>query len=934
MSLEKYKKDFAETMFIENIENPKFKTFFSLEREEQINTLRKDLSLLIEKEPYSGNYLLHLAILKKDYDLVEEVINIGGDVNVDNANKQTGLHLLMYDIHNSTINFLLEQNADTNKRDINGNTPLHLAAAKNAYKIIKLLLLFKADVTIKNYEGDLPINIAQKMGFIKSVEALLEKTQEKLKMDFKLNQGNSSNSSKNLPACSTIFQTSPGGTNPGIINYNLNNRGQMQNMNYGNAYGGNVYKVKGGHRSLYSYNFFPQMGIQLNTDEYNSNDSQKERNTQLTQSPSINPNYSELKVPYSENKPSALKIDCNFDTPSPDKSSIYVRKKSSSLHEKNYSVQYNYADLANKYQMDINQNPPPTNAIYQKKRIQPMKKKFKNITISPCNKNIKGNFISKTSPNNSNPNYPNEKKNLQIRLNSDESGTQDSPKKVYFNANKNNIYNFNSNANKNSIDTIEERQSSEMSHFLNNQQPVINSTEIADSMIITNEEMKNSLPWRITEDNRVVLKVDESKEEDTLLSMEKEDEDKFKELDNYLIKSTFPLEEIKSETNDININIIREIEDRIETIGRALSKGGCGLENLDLRKTLPRIKRNKNLTESKNLLETKKDDFKQKDIQETLKAMFYFDKTSIDEKIKIMKDDEDSSDEIIENFDPEEEAADCALFTKKTVKENTEIENEDDDFQIVEPNKETTKETNKYLQTTIKDNNLNLKVPENYKNMALFNSRLSLDLNSTIKKAMENQTVTTLKDPLFSFLKTINMEDYTDKLFNNGFDDIDLIMKQMKSGYGITESNLKELGITKAGDRAKILIRLQELSNVFAFEIDFDAVYHLNKKPFETQKIYDLYAPQIKKTLRQLDLLQYLKNFYDHGYHSMELIYVQMYSMYPFDEKILEEIGIEKIAHRALIMNKLKEQGYKYIQEMIKKKKGKEEPEKSTCNIY
>lgn len=177
-----------------------------------------------------------------------------------------------------------------------------------------------------------------------------------------------------------------------------------------------------------------------------------------------------------------------------------------------------------------------------------------------------------------------------------------------------------------------------------------------------------------------------------------------------------------------------------------------------------------------------------------------------------------------------------------------------------------------------------------------------------------------LKQDLFTFLKGIEMEEYTNQFFNEGFDDIKLILNQMKSGFGITDANLKEVGITKAGDRARILIRLQELSNGFDFSIPFNVVYYYNKKEFKDVK-YDFHVKGMINWLKVLKMEKYIEKFYNNGYHSMELIYIQMASQNPLVEKTLEEdIGISKIGYRTRILNKIKEDAEKYIETLRKNK--------------
>ena len=61
------------------------------------------------------------------------------------------------------------------------------------------------------------------------------------------------------------------------------------------------------------------------------------------------------------------------------------------------------------------------------------------------------------------------------------------------------------------------------------------------------------------------------------------------------------------------------------------------------------------------------------------------------------------------------------------------------------------------------------------------------------------------------------MQQYLDILISEGFDDINLILNQMKEGFPKLDYSLKEIGISSPGDRAKILIRMQQMTGWFNF---------------------------------------------------------------------------------------------------------------------
>ena len=146
--------------------------------------------------------------------------------------------------------------------------------------------------------------------------------------------------------------------------------------------------------------------------------------------------------------------------------------------------------------------------------------------------------------------------------------------------------------------------------------------------------------------------------------------------------------------------------------------------------------------------------------------------------------------------------------------------------------------------------------------------------------------------------------EYMKILSLNGFDDLNLLIEQTKNGIAITDENLREIGIKLPGIRAKILIHLEELSNLFDFPIEREKVYFENER--NKNCLYRL--------LSSINLEYYLKNFIDNGYSSPELLFIQMQSKQPLTEEILfKEIGIDKIGYRMSILNKIKNEGCNYL---------------------
>ena len=136
---------------------------------------------------------------------------------------------------------------------------------------------------------------------------------------------------------------------------------------------------------------------------------------------------------------------------------------------------------------------------------------------------------------------------------------------------------------------------------------------------------------------------------------------------------------------------------------------------------------------------------------------------------------------------------------------------------------------------------------------------------------------------------------------------MNILIEEAKKGALIKDQELKEIGINIPGDRAKILIRIKEKANLFGFSVP-KGVYHTCEnleKMFE-----DKYISEMNNWLKTIKVENYLINFVKSGYHSLELLFIQMETESPINQEILrDEIGIDIIGYRSRILNKLREDG-------------------------
>ena len=179
--------------------------------------------------------------------------------------------------------------------------------------------------------------------------------------------------------------------------------------------------------------------------------------------------------------------------------------------------------------------------------------------------------------------------------------------------------------------------------------------------------------------------------------------------------------------------------------------------------------------------------------------------------------------------------------------------------------------------------------------------------DSNNKKEERVEKVITCKNkPLFEFLLQINMQKYYNNLNNNGFEYINMIIDDYKMGNYLTDKQLKMIGINIPGDRAKILIRFEEKANFFEFTIP-KSVYYINNNLDQIGD--DLNVFKLNGWLKNIRLEQYIRNFVLNGYFSLDLLLVQSISKNPITDEILkDDFGIDKLGHRARILNKLKEE--------------------------
>lgn len=156
-----------------------------------------------------------------------------------------------------------------------------------------------------------------------------------------------------------------------------------------------------------------------------------------------------------------------------------------------------------------------------------------------------------------------------------------------------------------------------------------------------------------------------------------------------------------------------------------------------------------------------------------------------------------------------------------------------------------------------------------------------------------------LPNTLLNWLKKLELEYLYETLTQNGYDDLNFLIEQMKT-EPLNEEILEKIGVHKLGHRKILLAFLEEETNKY-FRRSF---------PIKSSCCNENNPQTTPELLDWLDIL-YLKNLHEtftqHGFCDLKHMLFLMNSSYPITDEVLKEIGVNKIGHRQRILFKLKE---------------------------
>jgi hypothetical protein len=163
-------------------------------RDEKSDVTLAILQLLIENgininaQNINGETGLHLAVMENNIEIVELLINAGADIEIETNDEETALCIAIAENNIQMVWLLFKNNANVSFEAKSGWNFLHLAMQGNNIDISKLLIERGVNINLQNRAGETPLHFAIWKGYIAIVLLLIENGAD---IEIKYNQGRS-----------------------------------------------------------------------------------------------------------------------------------------------------------------------------------------------------------------------------------------------------------------------------------------------------------------------------------------------------------------------------------------------------------------------------------------------------------------------------------------------------------------------------------------------------------------------------------------------------------------------------------------------------------------------------------------------------------------------------------------------------------------------
>lgn len=906
------------------------RAYESLSASQLTQLLIQNPSLIYKVDEKTGNSLLLRSVEVNNIEKAVILLKAGSDFNIQNSLGETCLYISVDNSNLILTEILLQSGANPNIQQQDGETPLHLAAFKNEVKLIKILIEAGANPYIKTFSNYLALDYAYQKNSQDAVEAILtymnsiNKVNKHSISQISLYNQCSIRSTPNLDhsvkrgSYQGTYQNHTEIQSPSqIINRkstsNLNSHYQMQGFEYKRSIelnNDNTYNTS-------NLDCFVRKNTYKNSNKTN-------QTNQTNQSSQLNNNKNNLNI---NNLLKNSNFHSNFENFNGEiekmKNSLMVEEKEK---ENNKNNENEISIKPNDYEEDDSQKGYSIDFDNANKEFTLKAKKNANTTG-----NTKINTHSRTTIDNT------KEKDTLVYHHSNSSQLN---LNTYQNMNsQSNFGNFYGNSYNQAYEPRENNDNNENNPFVSSsisfkikQQPDLKYVsspytehrKIGHTSEISSEHgfQGNNLSFYPTFARKEKVKeefIDENKAL-AYFTSEKNDIDLCETNDN-LGADVDVEEEMINEDNQVLYEIENE-EEREETYRRSEKD----LMNKKIKERTRNMKTNDNRNKSDvynnmklGILSMSQSNSKYMLNNKGHHSLAY---NNENREMKCNYNNENDNDidndsYVTYNKSPEIEMDKDKYKDKENRTSNKKIskcQDKDDSKSNSYINKRKDSNSNKVntnIDTNTNTNKINVFTYTNANANA--NNQIITKFNNT-NSSKETRNVKDNKE-IYSFLKELNLEEYSSNLINNGYDDLSFLVNKSKTNVStISDSELDQIGMTLPGDKARFLIKLQEKNGFFNFEIPPSAYYSQkrNKQKGKNNELVednvkDEYISNLELWLRQLKLEKLLGNFLKNGYFSVETMLIQMASSYPLTDKILfNDLVIEKIGYRTRILNKLR----------------------------
>ena len=169
-------KDFRKKVAVYNQTDPKF-----IEHIENGNYEEVRKSLELGLNPDFSTPLrrlkspLHLAVVKGDLKLIDQLLRYGADINCVDTMGSTAIFYAIESNFHEVVKFLIEKGTYLEQRDLQNSTPQYMAVFCSDLKMIEILVSNGAQPSVLNFLGRSPLIKAAYLGKYDMLDYLLEK---------------------------------------------------------------------------------------------------------------------------------------------------------------------------------------------------------------------------------------------------------------------------------------------------------------------------------------------------------------------------------------------------------------------------------------------------------------------------------------------------------------------------------------------------------------------------------------------------------------------------------------------------------------------------------------------------------------------------------------------------------------------------------------